>query len=87
MKHWREFTWKDVLRVGAGMVMFVLGLVGLVLPVLQGILFLIISAFLLAPYSDTVQGWLDASERRYPRVHARMHELRQRFFGRGHDAG
>lgn len=86
MKHWRTFTWKDYLRVGAGMFMFVLGLVGLVLPILQGVLFLIISAVLLAPYSDKVQGWLDATERRYPELHRRLHQFKEKYLTRGNNA-
>lgn len=69
--HWRDMTWVDYLRVGFGIVMFVLGIAGLVLPVLQGILFLIISAILLAPYSRIVRRQLHRAEQRFPGVAGR----------------
>jgi Flp pilus assembly protein TadB len=65
---WKQMTWKDYLRVGLGIVMFILGVAGLVLPILQGILFLIISAILLAAYSRWVQEKLDGFEARFPWV-------------------
>jgi len=71
--------WRDVLRIGAGIVMLVLGIIGLVLPVLQGILFLIVSAFLLAPYSVWVQRLLDKSKQRFPAVHRQADAFRQKF--------
>ena len=63
---WVEMTWKDYLRVGAGIVFFVLGIAGLVLPILQGVLFLIVSAILLAPYSIWVQKQLLRFEQKFP---------------------
>lgn len=65
---WAEMTWKDYLRIGLGLAAFLLGVLGLVLPILQGVLFLMVAAILLAPYSRWVQGkrvWL---ERRFPWV-------------------
>lgn len=61
-----EMTWRDYLRVGAGLFFFLLGLAGLVLPILQGVLFLIVSAILLAPYSVWVQKQLIRFETRFP---------------------
>ncbi|MDN5862325.1 MAG: hypothetical protein L0H19_02640 [Salinisphaera sp.] len=75
VKRWHEFTWKDWLRVVAGLVMLVLGLIGLVFPVLQGVLFLIISALLLAPYSRAVQRLQAWGEHRFPETHRRAHGL------------
>lgn len=69
-------TWRDVLRVIAGLLMLVLGLLGLVFPVLQGLLFLLIAAFLLAPYSPPIQRFLDCVRRRYPRTFARARAWR-----------
>jgi len=63
-------TWRDGLRVTAGVVMLFLGLLGLVLPVLQGILFLLVAGFLLAPYSPFIQRLLDRARRRHPRTFA-----------------
>lgn len=64
--HWADMTWRDHVRVGLGVFFFLLGIAGLVLPILQGVLFLIISAILLAPYSLWVQKQLDRFERRFP---------------------
>lgn len=73
-----RYTWKDYLRIGAGVVMFILGLIGLVFPILQGVLFLIIAAALLAPYSVTIRRLQAWSERRFPSSHERAHALRER---------
>lgn len=71
-------SWRDALRISAGLTMLVLGLLGLFLPVLQGILFLLVSGFLLAPYSPTIQRVLDRTRRRYPRTFARARAVRAR---------
>lgn len=76
---WQDMTWKDYLRIGLGIVMFILGIVGLVLPVLQGVLFLIISAILLAPYSRWVQRQLDRGEKRFPWIAAKARSITQRW--------
>lgn len=72
-----DYTWKDMVRIAAGVVMFILGLLGLVFPILQGALFLIISAFLLAPYSRRVRRLLSWAQRRFPMLFERA-----RMFGR-----
>ena len=61
-----DMAWRDYVRIGLGVFFFLLGIAGLVLPILQGILFLIISAILLAPYSIWVQKQLRRFERRFP---------------------
>lgn len=66
---------KDIVRIGAGVVFLLLGLAGLVLPVLQGVLFLMLAAILLAPYSRHVRSWLAWAERRYPRLAARLRRV------------
>jgi Flp pilus assembly protein TadB len=76
---WHQMTWKDYLRVGLGIVMFILGIAGLVLPILQGVLFLIISAILLAPYSRWVANKLDWFEARFPWVSDKARGLTQRW--------
>ncbi|MES1928763.1 hypothetical protein SADO_05870 [Salinisphaera dokdonensis CL-ES53] len=76
---WQDMTWKDYVRITAGVVMFVLGIVGLVLPILQGVLFLIISAILLAPYSRWVSKQLDRGEQRFPWVAAKARSITQRW--------
>lgn len=61
-------TSRDYLRIGAGVFFFLLGIAGLVLPILQGVLFLIVSAILLAPYSLWVQRQLTRFETKFPWV-------------------
>lgn len=77
-----DYTWKDVLRIGLGLIMFVLGILGLVLPILQGVLFLLISLVLLAPYSRTVRRGLAWMRLKFPGVHARARAWRQRMVAR-----
>lgn len=76
---WVEMTWKDYIRVGAGIVFFVLGIAGLVLPILQGVLFLIVSAILLAPYSLWVQRQLARFEQKFPWVAEKARGLTSRW--------
>jgi uncharacterized membrane protein YbaN (DUF454 family) len=45
----RPWTWKKLLRIAVGIIIFILGVLGLFLPALQGILFLCIGVALLAP--------------------------------------
>jgi len=54
-----------------GWIFFVLGLVGLVLPVLQGILFLSLGLYILSREYDWARRWMDKLRRRYPKVFAR----------------
>jgi uncharacterized membrane protein YbaN (DUF454 family) len=58
--------WKRWLLIGLGWTFILLGIAGLVLPVLQGILFLAIGALLLAAASYRVRRWLVTLRRRYP---------------------
>lgn len=65
-------------------VFFVLGLAGLVLPVLQGWLFLAISAILFSMYSPALRAFIDRHTARYPKLHAfvgRAQEWTTRVFG------
>ena len=57
-----------VVRVVAGWFFIILGLLGLVLPVLQGVLFLAIGAVMLAPYVPFFRRIKVAIFRRFPRI-------------------
>ncbi|MDN5872101.1 MAG: YbaN family protein [Nitrococcus sp.] len=81
----REYTWKDITRISLGLVMLVLGVAGLIVPVLQGFLFLLIAVFLLAPYSGFMQRLLDMGERRFPGAAARARSAYNRWFRRQRD--
>ncbi len=47
-----------------------LGLAGLVLPILQGWLFLAISALLFSMYSPRLRAYVDSHTVKYPKLHA-----------------
>lgn len=61
---------KRLLVLIAAIVFVILGLAGLVLPVLQGVLFLAIGLVLLSVLSPTIQEKVAAQTRKYPKVHA-----------------
>jgi uncharacterized membrane protein YbaN (DUF454 family) len=48
-----------VARLAAGVLLLVLGVIGLFLPFLQGILFIVIGLTLLSPESALARRWLD----------------------------
>lgn len=75
-----DYTWKDIVRITLGVIMFILGILGLIFPILQGMLFLLISAMLLAPYSRRVRRLLDYGERKFPWLTTRARDFKQRWF-------
>ena len=58
---------KLVLILSAGWFFVVLGILGIFLPILQGLLFLAIGLILLSKESEWVQGKLDWAKQRYPK--------------------
>lgn len=60
---------KKFLVLTLASIFFVLGLAGLVLPVLQGWLFLAISALLFSMYSPRIRHWMDTHTVKYPKLH------------------
>lgn len=78
--HPADYTWKDIARIALGLAMVVLGIAGLIFPILNGTLFLIISAFLLAPYSRRVRRLLAYAERKFPTLFARARSFGRRWF-------
>lgn len=79
---WADMTWRDYVRIGAGIFFFLLGIAGLVLPILQGVLFLIISAILLAPYSRKIRKLLIRFETKFPWLSEKAHKIAARGFKR-----
>jgi len=53
-----------------GTCFIILGLVGLVLPILQGWLFLLIGLLLFSIYSPRLREWIDYYTKPYPKIHA-----------------
>lgn len=60
---------KRLLVLLAGLAFVALGLVGLALPFLQGLLFLLIGVILLSLSSSYVRSWVEVHTRRYPKLH------------------
>ena len=60
---------KRVFVLAVALVFIVLGLAGLVLPFLQGFLFLAIGILLLSLYSPSVREWMDRHTVKYPKLH------------------
>jgi len=55
-----------------------LGVLGLFLPILQGILFIMIGLAILSSRSEMVKRWLKHLEERHPHLHERMEKWRER---------
>jgi|GEM_PF-1396677 len=75
---------KRVVVLTLASVFLLLGLAGLVLPVLQGWLFLAISALLFSMYSPSLRAWLDRRTEPYPWLHkfvAKAEAWTTRIFG------
>lgn len=60
---------KRTILIIIGILFLLLGVVGLVLPFLQGILFLAIGLMILSLFSPTLREWLEQRTRKYPRLH------------------
>jgi uncharacterized protein len=74
---------KKVYRHVFGWFFILLGIIGLFLPILQGILFLIIGAIILAPEVPFFQKLIDKFEIRYPEISEKaklfLHNITERF--------
>lgn len=55
-----------------GWTFLLLGILGLFLPILQGILFIMIGLAILSTRSRTIQRFLQRLEKRYPHLHEQM---------------
>ncbi len=75
---------KRILVISLSIIFLVLGLAGLVLPFLQGWLFLIISFLLLSMYSPALRRFMDKHTVKYPKIHAMVGKAQhwtERVFG------
>ncbi len=80
---------KHVYRISLqflALLMIALGLVGLFLPILQGVLFIVVGVYLLTVTSSTFKHHFDTVFIRFPRIkrhvdrhHARIHSFFSRF--------
>jgi uncharacterized membrane protein YbaN (DUF454 family) len=64
-----------------GWFFIVLGILGLFLPFLQGILFILIGLTILSSRSETIRRFLRHLEERYPQHHKRVEIWRERIRG------
>ena len=69
---------KRILLFVAAFFFIALGIVGLVLPVLQGILFLAIGIILLSLASPAAHSWIENHTRKWPRLHAFIIRIEKR---------
>jgi uncharacterized protein len=80
-KRQRLRGWRRWLTLGFGWTFLVLGVLGLFLPILQGVLFLLIGLFILGQHQPWARRLLRRVERRFPRAAAKVHEARERADG------
>ena len=57
-----------------GWLLIAVGVVGLFLPVLQGILFILLGLAVLSRESEIARHWLERARRRYPKADAKLTE-------------
>jgi uncharacterized membrane protein YbaN (DUF454 family) len=69
---------KQIGIVIIGWVILVLGILGLFLPVLQGILFIMIGLAILSSRSETIKRFLRHLEERHPHYHEQIEKWRKR---------
>ena len=68
---------RAALLVGA-IIFILLGIVGLVLPFLQGFLFIGIGLMLFSLYSTKFRDWLLNHTQHYPRIHTQLEKIQSR---------
>lgn len=61
---------KRIIVLSIATLFLLLGLAGLVLPVLQGWFFLALSLILFSLYSPALRAWIDRHTIKYPKIHA-----------------
>jgi uncharacterized protein len=72
---------KEIGILLVGWFILALGVLGLFLPLLQGVLFILIGLAILSTRSKTIQRLLDALETRHPGYHAKIEKWRHRVRG------
>jgi uncharacterized membrane protein YbaN (DUF454 family) len=65
---------KRIVVLVIGWLLIAVGVVGLFLPVLQGILFIMLGLLVLSRESQTAHRWLQHGRQRYPHVDAKLKE-------------
>lgn len=67
---------RRILLLGLGWALILFGVIGLFLPVLQGILFILLGLYVLSRESVAARRVFERVRARYPRIEARMHRLK-----------
>lgn len=74
---------KRVVVLVIGWVLIAFGVVGLFLPIFQGVLFIMLGLLVLSRESETAHRWLQRGRQRHPHLDAKLHDWgewwRQRF--------
>ena len=65
---------KRVVVLVVGWMLIAFGIVGLFLPVLQGVLFILLGLYVLSRESETAHRWLQRGRKRYPHLDERLRE-------------
>ena len=73
---------KKLFSLLAGWTFIVLGVLGLFLPFLQGILFLLVGLIILSKHYKFAQQWLDKLKSRYPAAFDMAYQFRLRLMNR-----
>ena len=71
---------KQIRRVAVlilGWALIAFGIVGLFLPVLQGVLFIMLGLLVLSRESETAHRWLQRGRQKYPQVDAKLKKWRK----------
>jgi uncharacterized membrane protein YbaN (DUF454 family) len=70
---------RRIFIISLGLVTILLGIVGLFVPVLQGVLFILVGLYLLSRESRIARCWLERLRERFPRVNEKLIRIRGRF--------
>jgi uncharacterized membrane protein YbaN (DUF454 family) len=63
---------RRIVVLAIGWTLIALGVIGLFLPFLQGVLFIMLGLLVLSRESETARRWLQRGRQRYPRVDAKL---------------
>lgn len=74
----QPLTWQRVLRITAGWVLVGLGVIGLFLPVLQGIALILLGALVLSRESARVRAVMKRLRQRHPKLDERLTRIQRR---------
>jgi uncharacterized membrane protein YbaN (DUF454 family) len=68
---------KRIVVLGIGWLLIAFGVIGLFLPVLQGVLFILLGLYVLSRESETAHRWLERGRSRFPKADAKLKQWGQ----------